>query len=106
MDDDFNEFAILSEPLSGEPFMVDGLQAKPDLLDLEDISPGRKLRSLVNSSKFLIRLFSPDYETRISGVKKCGDPPYLFEAMDSLDEISNDPLEAEKFDGQQMKVLL
>ena len=96
MDDDFNEFAILSEPLSGEPFMVDGLQAKPDLLDLEDISPGRKLRSLVNSSKFLIRLFSPDYDTRISGVKKCGDPPYLFEAMDSLDEISKDPLEAEK----------
>jgi hypothetical protein len=50
MDDDFNEFAPLLDPLSGEPYLVEGKQAKPDLLDLEDISPGRKLRSLVNSS--------------------------------------------------------
>ena len=64
MDDDFNEFAPLLDPLSGEPFLVEGKQAKPDLLDLEDISPGRKLRSLVNSSKFLLRLFSADLEVR------------------------------------------
>ena len=57
MDDDFNEFAPLFEPVSGKPFLVDGKQAKPDLLDLEDISPGRKIRTLVNSSKFLLRLF-------------------------------------------------
>ena len=75
MDDDFNEFAPLLDPLSGEPFLVEGKQAKPDLFDLEDISPGRKLRSLVNSSKFLLRLFSADLEVRSSGVKKCGDPP-------------------------------
>lgn len=96
MDDDFNEFAPLFEPLSGKPFIIEGKQAKPDLLDLEDISPGRKLRSLVNSSKFLIRLFSPDYETRISGVKKCGDPPFMAEAMSSLEDISNDADENEK----------
>ena len=58
MDEDFNEFAPLLDPLSGKPFLVDGKQAKPDLLDLVDISPGRKLRKLVNASKFLIRLFS------------------------------------------------
>ena len=46
---------------------MEGKQAKPDF-DLEDISPGRKLRSLVNSSKFLLRLFS-DLEVRSSGVK-------------------------------------
>ncbi len=96
MDDDFNEFAPLLEPLTGKPFLIGGKQAKPDLLDLEDISPGRKLRSLVNSSKFLIRLFSPDYETKISGVKKCGDPPFMMEAMTSLEDISNDPEEDEK----------
>jgi urea transport system permease protein len=96
MDEDFNEFAPLFEPLSGRPFLVDGKQAKPDLLDLEDISPGRKLRSLVNSSKFLIRLFSSDYETKISGVKKCGDPPFMTEAMSSLEDISNDTEEDEK----------
>ena len=59
MDEDFNEFAPLFDPLSGQPFLVNGQQAKPDLLELEDISPGRKLRKLVNASKFLIRLFLP-----------------------------------------------
>ena len=76
--------------------MVEGKQAKPDLLDLEDMSPSRKIRSLVNSSKFLIRLFSPDYETRISGVKKCGDPPFMADAMSSLEDISNDAEEDDK----------
>lgn len=88
MDDDFNEFAPLFEPITGKAFLVDGKQAKPDLLDLEDISPGRTLRNLVNSSKFLLRLFSPDLETRSSGVKKCGDPPFLPEAIPFLREIS------------------
>jgi len=96
MDDDFNEWAPLLEPLTGKPYIINGKQAKPDLLDLEDISPGRKLRSLVNSSKFLIRLFSPDYDTRISGVKKCGDPPFLSEAIPFLEEISNNSDEFEK----------
>ena len=88
MDDDFNEFAPLFEPITGKAFLVDGKQAKPDLFDLEDISPGRTLRNLVNSSKFLLRLFSPDLETRSSGVKKCGDPPFLPEAIPFLKEIS------------------
>ncbi len=88
MDDDFNEFAPLFEPITGKAFLVGGKQAKPDLFDLEDISPGRSLRNLVNSSKFLLRLFSPDLETRSSGVKKCGDPPFLPEAIPFLKEIS------------------
>ena len=96
MDDDFNEFAPLFEPTSGKPFLVDGKQAKPDLLDLEDISPGRKIRTLVNSSKFLLRLFSKDQEVRSSGVKKCGDPPFLPEAVPFLKEIINDPSVDEK----------
>jgi len=96
MDDDFNEFAPLVEPISGKPFLVDGKQAKPDLLDLEDISPGRKIRTLVNSSKFLLRLFSKDQEVRSSGVKKCGDPPFLPEAVPFLKEIINDPSVDEK----------
>lgn len=96
MDDDFNEFAPLLDPLSGLPVIVDGEQAKPDLLDLEDISPSRKLRSLVNSSKFLLRLFSQDFETRLSGVKKCGDPSFLPDAIPYLEEISEDLKEDEK----------
>ena len=96
MDDDFNEFAPLFVPISGKPFLVDGKQAKPDLLDLEDISPGRKIRTLVNSSKFLLRLFSKDQEVRSSGVKKCGDPPFLPEAVPFLKEIIDDPSVDEK----------
>ena len=94
--EDFNEFAPLFDPLSGQPFLVNGRQAKPDLLELEDISPGRKLRKLVNASKFLIRLFSPDYETRISGVKKSGDPPFLEDALPVLKQIAEDSSENEK----------
>jgi urea transport system permease protein len=96
MDEDFNEFAPLLDPLSGKPFLVDGKQAKPDLLDLVDISPGRKLRKLVNASKFLIRLFSPDYETRLSGVKKSGDPPFLEDALPRLKEIAENSSEDQK----------
>ena len=96
MDDDFNEFAPLLHPLSKEPFLINGEQAKPGLFELEDISPGRKLRSLVNSSKFLLRLFSPDLETRLSGVKKCGDPPFLPNALSNLEEISNNKNEDSK----------
>ena len=95
-DDDFNEFAPLLEPLTGKPFLIDGQQASPDVLDLEDISPGRSLRKFVNASKFLIRLFSPDFETRISGVKKSGDPPFLHDALPSLKEIAENPKEDDK----------
>ena len=95
-DDDFNEFAPLLEPLTGKPFLIDGQQASPDVLDLEDISPGRSLRKFVNASKFLIRLFSTDFETRISGVKKSGDPPFLRDALPSLKEIAENPKEDDK----------
>ena len=96
MDDDFNEFAPLLHPLTQEPLIISGKQAKPDLMELEDISPGRKLRSLVNSSKFLLRLFSPDFETRLSGVKKCGDPPFLPDAISILEGFAVDPDQNEK----------
>jgi urea ABC transporter permease protein UrtB len=96
MDDDFNEFAPLLHPLSQEPLLISGKQAKPDLMELEDISPGRRLRSLVNSSKFLIRLFSPDFETRLSGVKKCGDPPFLPDSFSTLEGFAEDPNQDEK----------
>jgi len=96
MDDDFNEFAPLLHPLTQEPLIISGKQAKPDLMELEDISPGRKLRSLVNSSKFLLRLFSPDFETRLSGIKKCGDPPFLPDAISILEEFARDSDQNEK----------
>ena len=52
--------------------------------------------SLVNSSKFLLRLFSADLEVRSSGVKKCGDPPLIPEAVTFLEEIIGDEEELPK----------
>ncbi|SVE07832.1 uncharacterized protein METZ01_LOCUS460686, partial [marine metagenome] len=70
--DDFDELAPLFHPLTNQPILINGKQAKPLLENLTDISPGRKVRKIVNSSKFHIRLFSPDPKVRLSGVKKSG----------------------------------
>ena len=64
--DDFDELAPLFHPLTNQPILVEGKQAKPLLEDLTDISPGRQIRKIANSAKFLIRLYSPDPETRSS----------------------------------------
>ena len=104
-DDDFNEFAPLLEPLTGKPFLINGKQASPDLLELEDISPGRSLRKFVNASKFLIRLFSPDFETRISGVKKSGDPPFLHDALPYSRKLQKTQRRMIKFGGRPKKAL-
>ena len=69
-DEDFNELAPLTHPLTGEPVLGDdGKQAKPDVLDLGDISPSRDERKVAAQAKFFLRLFSPDAEVRLSGAK-------------------------------------
>ena len=88
--DDFDELAPLVHPLTKEPVMIDGEQARPLIEDLTDISPGRKVRKIANSSKFLIRLASPSPEVRMSGVKKAGDPPQNIDAIPSLQRISKE----------------
>ena len=88
-DEDFNELAPLTHPLTGEPVLGDdGKQAKPDVLDLGDISPNRDERKVTAQAKFFLRLFSPDAEIRLSGAKKCGDPPYNIDAVELLGEIA------------------
>jgi urea transport system permease protein len=88
-DDDFNELAPLTHPLTGEPVLGDdGKQAKPDVLDLGDISPSRDERKVAAQARFFLRLFSPDPEVRLSGAKKCGDPPYNIDAVELLGEIA------------------
>lgn len=88
-DEDFNELAPLTHPLTGEPVLGDdGKQAKPDVLDLGDISPNRDERKVAAQAKFFLRLFSPDPEVRLSGAKKCGDPPYNIDAVELLGEIA------------------
>ena len=88
-DEDFNELAPLTYPLTGEPVLGDdGKQAKPDVLDLGDISPSRDERKVAAQARFFLRLFSPDAEVRLSGAKKCGDPPYNIDAVELLGEIA------------------
>ena len=88
-DEDFNELAPLTHPLTGEPVLGDdGKQAKPDVLDLGDISPSRDERKVAAQAKFFLRLFSLDAEVRLSGAKKCGDPPYNIDAVELLGEIA------------------
>ena len=88
-DEDFNELAPLTYPLTGEPVLGDdGKQAKPDVLDLGDISPNRDERKVAAQARFFLRLFSPNAEVRLSGAKKCGDPPYNIDAVELLGEIA------------------
>ena len=88
-DEDFNELAPLTHPLTGEPVLGDdGKQAKPDVLDLGDISPNRDERKVAAQARFFLRLFSPNAEVRLSGAKKCGDPPYNIDAVELLGEIA------------------
>ncbi|HCN10604.1 MAG TPA: urea ABC transporter permease subunit UrtB [Lentisphaeria bacterium] len=88
-DDELNEFAPLSDPLSREP-LLDGAGKQLIILldDLVEISPNRKERRLANTAKFLLRLSSPDAEQRLSGAKKCGDPPEAAKALDRLAEMA------------------
>ena len=88
-DEDFNELAPLTHPLTGEPVLGDdGKQAKPDVSDLGDISPNRDERKVAAQARFFLRLLSPDAEVRLSGAKKCGDPPYNIDAVELLGEIA------------------
>ena len=88
-DEDFNELAPLTHPLTGEPLLGDdGKQVKPDVSNLGDISPNREERKWAAQANFFLRLLSPDAEVRLSGAKKCGDPPYNIDAVELLGEIA------------------
>jgi len=107
-DDDFNELAPLTHPLTGEPVLGDdGNQAKPDILDLEDMSPDRAGRLAARSALFLLKLSSPDRESRLVAVKKSGTPPYNAEALPFLEDIAeNDPDEKIQFTARESLLLI
>ena len=107
-DEDFNEFCLLSDLLTGEAILdADGKQAQIPLEELEEIAPSRTERKLTNSAKFLARLPSPDPEIRMSGVKKCGDPPGIIEAVPQLEEMSqNDPVKKIRYIAKESLLLI
>ena len=57
-DEDFNEIAPLSDPLTRQPILgTDGKQLEILLEELEEISPNRDERKLASQDKFFLRLF-------------------------------------------------
>ncbi len=107
-DEDFNEFCLLSDVLTAEPIIgADGKQVEIPLEELEEIAPLRAERKLANSAKFLVRLSSPDPEVRLSGVKKCGDPPGIIEAVPQLEDMSqNDPVKKIRYIARESLLLI
>ena len=107
-DEDFNEFCLLSDLLTGEAILdADGKQVQVALEELEEIAPARAERKLTNSAKFLVRLSSPDPEIRMSGVKKCGDPPGITEGVPQLEEmVQNDPVKKIRYVANESLLLI
>ncbi|MFQ3169039.1 MAG: urea transport system permease protein [Limisphaerales bacterium] len=107
-DDDFNELAPLTHPLTGEPVLgADGKQAKPDILDLEDMSPDRAGRLAARSALFLLKLSSPNAESRLVAVKKSGTQPFNAEALPFLTDMAeNDTDEKIKFTARESLLLI
>ena len=106
--EDFNEFCLLADVLTAEPILdADGEQMQIPLEELEEISPSRAERKLANSAKFLVRLSAPEPEVRMSGAKKCGDPPGIIEAVSQLEEMAqNDPVKKIRYIAKESLLLI
>ncbi len=90
-DDDYNEFCRLADVLTGEPMLsANGKPCEIPLEELQELAPSRAERKLTNNAKFLVRLSSPVKGIRMSGAKKCGDPPGIVESVSRLEEMSED----------------
>ena len=107
-DDDYNEFCRLSDALTGEPLLdASGKQYEIPIEELQEIAPSRAERKLTNSAKFLARLSSPDREIRMSGAKKCGDPPGIIESVSQLEAMSeNDPVKKIRYIAKESLLLI
>ena len=107
-DEDFNEFCRVSDVLTGESILdTNGKPYEIPVEELEEISPLRSERKLANSARFLVRLSSPDREIRMSGAKKCGDPPGIIESVPQLQEMSeNDPVKKIRYIAKESLLLI
>ena len=106
-DDDLNEFAPLVDPLTRQPLQKGAEPLIVPLEELTPVSPTRSERRLITSATYLLRLYSPDTEMRLSGAKKCGDPPGVPEARDRLEELAMaDPVQKVKHVAKESLLLL
>ena len=106
-DDDFNEFALLLDPLSSEPLLDGENRARKVLIDdLEEVDVNRKERILVRSAEVLLRLSDQDVASRLGAVKRCGQPPRNVEAVPFLKELAvSDPDEVVRYTARESMLL-
>ena len=77
------------------------------ILDLEDMSPDRAGRLAARSALFLLKLSSPDRESRLIAVKKSGTPPYNAEAIPFLEDMAqSDTDEKIRFTAKESLLLI
>ena len=107
-DEDYNEFCRLADVLTGEAILdANGKQHEIPVEELQEIAPSRAERKLTNNAKFLVRLSSPDKKIRMSGAKKCGDPPGIVESVSQLEEISeSDPVKKIRYIAKESLLLI
>ena len=107
-DEDFNQFCRISDVLTADP-IVDEI-GNPNQIPIEllqEISPSRKERKLANGAKFLVRLSSRDADVRMSGAKKCGDPPAIVESFRQLQEMAEkDPVKKIRYIAKESLLLI
>ena len=107
-DENYNEFCRLADVLTGEAILdANGEQYEIPVEGLQEIAPSRAERKLTNNAKFLVRLSSPDKKIRMSGAKKCGDPPGIVESVSQLEEISeSDPVKKIRYIAKESLLLI
>ena len=107
-DGDYNQFCRLADVLTGEPMLdASGKQFEIPLEELQEVAASRAERKLANSAKFLVRLSSRDKEIRMSGAKKCGDPPGIIESVSQLEEMSeSDPVKKIQYISKESLLLI
>ena len=107
-DEDYNEFCRLADVLTGEAILdANGEQYEIPVEGLQEIAPSRAERKLTNNAKFLVRLSSPDKKIRMSGAKKCGDPPGIVESVSQLEEMSeSDPVKKIRYIAKESLLLI
>ncbi len=106
-DEDFNEFALLLDPINGEP-MLDGENRRRKVLvdDLEEVSVTRSERILIRGAEVLLRLSDKDTENRLAAVKRCGQPPRNVTALPFLKEMAvSDPDEVVRYTARESMLL-
>jgi len=80
-------FALL-DPLTGVPLLdAESVPLVVKKTELTAIKVARNERKVVGNARSLLRLFSPNVDSRIAGAKKCGDPPVLVDAIGKLEEL-------------------